>query len=150
MNPGEYISHWKNVREGLIETIEKFKDTELDYLPFDGSRAVGDIMLHIADAEDGWFRHVVVRELDDWPIKYTLANYPGLVAIERVLEEVHERTERFLASLSSTDLDRVIAAPWEELIPLRWIIWHVLEHEVHHRGELSLILGLLGREGLEV
>jgi uncharacterized damage-inducible protein DinB len=26
----------------------------------------------------------------------------------------------------------------------------VLEHEVHHRGELSLIHGLLGREGLDV
>jgi len=33
---------------------------------------------------------------------------------------------------------------------LGWIIWHVLEHEIHHRGELSLILGLLGREGLDV
>jgi uncharacterized damage-inducible protein DinB len=39
---------------------------------------------------------------------------------------------------------------WGEPIPLRWIIWHVLEHEVHHRGELSLILGLLGKEGLDV
>jgi uncharacterized damage-inducible protein DinB len=30
------------------------------------------------------------------------------------------------------------------------VIWHVLEHEIHHRGELSLIHGLLGREGLDV
>jgi uncharacterized damage-inducible protein DinB len=35
-------------------------------------------------------------------------------------------------------------------LSLGWIIWHVLEHEIHHRGELSLILGLLGREGLDV
>ena len=31
-----------------------------------------------------------------------------------------------------------------------WIFWHVLEHEIHHRGELSLITGILGREGLDV
>jgi len=24
-----------------------------------------------------------------------------------------------------------------------------MEHEIHHRGELSLILGLFGREGLD-
>jgi uncharacterized damage-inducible protein DinB len=26
---------------------------------------------------------------------------------------------------------------------------HIIEHEIHHRGELSLILGVLGREGLD-
>jgi uncharacterized damage-inducible protein DinB len=29
------------------------------------------------------------------------------------------------------------------------MLWHVIEHEVHHRGELSLLLGLLGRQGLD-
>ncbi|MCE5207568.1 MAG: DinB family protein [Chloroflexi bacterium] len=26
---------------------------------------------------------------------------------------------------------------------------HTLEHEIHHRGELSLTLGLLGHKGLD-
>jgi uncharacterized damage-inducible protein DinB len=150
MDPRELFAHWKNIREGLIETIDKFEDAELGYAPFDGSRAVGDIMLHIADAEDGWFRYVVTRELGEWPSQYTLANYPVRDAIKRALAKVHERTNRYLDSLSTSDLDNVIEAPWGEQLPLRWIIWHVLEHEIHHRGELSLILGLLGREGLDV
>jgi uncharacterized damage-inducible protein DinB len=25
--------------------------------------------------------------------------------------------------------------------PRGWIIWHVLEHEIHHGGEISLVLG---------
>jgi uncharacterized damage-inducible protein DinB len=150
MKFGRCFSHWEKIREGLIETIDKFKDAELDYVPFDGSRAIGDMILHIADAEDGWFRYVVTRELDEWPTQYTLTNYPGRNGIRGALDEVHERTERYLVSLSTTELDKVIEAPWGEQIPLRWIIGHVLEHEVHHRGELSLILGLLGREGLDV
>jgi uncharacterized damage-inducible protein DinB len=28
------------------------------------------------------------------------------------------------------------------------MIWHVLEHEMHHGGELSLALGGLGLEGV--
>jgi uncharacterized damage-inducible protein DinB len=30
----------------------------------------------------------------------------------------------------------------------QWIIWHVLEHEIHHGGELSLALGGYGLEGI--
>ncbi|MDQ2787268.1 MAG: DinB family protein [Chloroflexota bacterium] len=30
----------------------------------------------------------------------------------------------------------------------QWIIWHVLEHEIHHGGELSLGLGAYGLAGI--
>ena len=30
----------------------------------------------------------------------------------------------------------------------QWIIWHVLEHEIHHGGELSLVLGNYGLAGI--
>jgi uncharacterized damage-inducible protein DinB len=29
------------------------------------------------------------------------------------------------------------------------MISHLLEHEIHHRSELSLILGMLGTDGLD-
>jgi uncharacterized damage-inducible protein DinB len=29
------------------------------------------------------------------------------------------------------------------------LLGHVLEHEVHHRAELSLILGMRGKQGLD-
>jgi uncharacterized damage-inducible protein DinB len=30
----------------------------------------------------------------------------------------------------------------------QWIIWHVLEHEFHHGGELSLALGMYGLKAI--
>jgi uncharacterized damage-inducible protein DinB len=30
----------------------------------------------------------------------------------------------------------------------QWIVWHVLEHEIHHGGELSLALGTHGLDGV--
>jgi uncharacterized damage-inducible protein DinB len=30
----------------------------------------------------------------------------------------------------------------------QWIVWHVLEHEIHHGGELSLALGEHGLQGV--
>jgi uncharacterized damage-inducible protein DinB len=31
-----------------------------------------------------------------------------------------------------------------------WIVWHVMEHDVHHGGEISLILGSNALDGLEL
>lgn len=150
MKPSQLFSHWNQVRADLLHTIDLFSEDELSYTPGEMSWAVGKMMLHIADAEDGWFRYVVTKELREWPSQYILENYPNREAIKNVLTEVHTRTEAYLDTLEGSDMDRMIDSPWGDTFYLGWIIWHVIEHEIHHRGELSLILGLLGREGLDV
>jgi len=150
MKPSDIFSHWKQVRADLLSTIDLFNEDELSYTPGTTSRTVGRTMLHIADAEDGWFRYVVTKELSEWPKQFTLENYPNREAIKKVLTEVHTSTEAYLDIMEESDLTRMIESPWGDKFHLGWIVWHVLEHEIHHRGELSMILGLLGREGLDV
>jgi uncharacterized damage-inducible protein DinB len=150
MRPEEIFSHWKLVRRGLLTTMDNFREAELNFVPYEGGWSVGEILLHIANAEQGWFRYSVNREFDAWPSGHTLDHYPTFESIKALLTEVHDWTEKYISGLSPEDYQRVIALPWDEEIHLGWIIWHVLEHEIHHRGELSLILGLLGREGLDV
>lgn len=58
------------------------------------------------------------------------------------------RTESYLRTLQDADLEREVVTPWYKRYTLSAMCWHVLEHEIHHRGELSFILGLLGHEGL--
>ena len=31
-----------------------------------------------------------------------------------------------------------------------WVTWHLMEHEAHHGGEISLILGTNGLPGLDL
>jgi uncharacterized damage-inducible protein DinB len=148
MLPIDIFSHWESVRGELIATIEAFDESELDYVPFEGCKKVGDIMLHIASAEDGWLRYGITQEIDAWPEIYHLGNYPDKASIIKVLDEVHARTVAYLSGLSEADLRSTITAPWGDDFPLFWILWHVIEHEIHHRGELSIFLGYLGREGV--
>jgi uncharacterized damage-inducible protein DinB len=150
MHVDELFAHWKQVHADLLALAGQFSDAELAYVPFPGSWSVAQILLHIAEAEEVWFRVVVTREHARWPDEYRVDEYPTREAIRALLSEVHARTEAYLATLELADLDRVVERDGVERYHLGWIIWHVLEHEVHHRGELSLILGLLGREGLDV
>jgi uncharacterized damage-inducible protein DinB len=148
MLPKDVFSHWEGVRRDLVSTIEAFNENELEYVPFEGCRKVGDIMLHIADAEDGWLRFCITKELEAWPDYYNLTNYPDKQSIIHVLTEVHLRTSDYLSRLGESGLEGSITAPWGDDFTLLWIFWHIIEHEIHHRGELSLILGLIGREGV--
>lgn len=146
----EYFRHWEQVRSELLSTLDKFSTNELDYKPYGEAWTVREICLHIADAEDGWLRYIVRQEIDDWPPEPDSGAYPCIESLKRLLNEVHDQTVAYLGGLEIEDLSRQIDAPWGAKLELGWIIWHVLEHEIHHRGELSLILGLLGREGLDV
>jgi len=150
MKVAEFFEHWEQVRADLHATLRKFKPEELTFRPFPGSWPVGTIMLHIAETEDYWLHELVTGELEDGSANYPLARYPTLEDIEGVLRRARQRTVALLARLTEEDLQRVYTTASGKNFSLYWILWHVLEHETHHRGELSLTHGLLGREGLDV
>jgi uncharacterized damage-inducible protein DinB len=149
MQLSELFSHWNQVHAGTLAVLDKFTEDELSYVAYPGGMTVGRITLHIADAKDGWFHRIFTQERQDWPENYTLENYPSKAAIAALLTAVHTRIFEHLQDLTEADLDTQVDSPWGTF-SLRFILWHILEHEIHHRGELSLILGLLGREGLEM
>ncbi len=146
------LRHWSAVRQGLEELLGRFSDDELDFVPQAGLWSVQETALHIANAEDGWFRYIVQRQITDWPPVPNLAEYPTVASIKQYLTETHSSTETIYAGATPDDLNRLIDLPWSETakMSLADIIWHILEHEIHHRGELSLMLGLLGKEGPDV
>ena len=57
---------------------------------------------------------------------------------------MHSSTLAYLKTLADADLNRVIVTPWGPSYPLIEMLEHLIEHEIHHRAELSLISGCLG------
>jgi uncharacterized damage-inducible protein DinB len=150
MKLNEYFGHWEEVRVGLLETLDGFKPEDLDFQPFEDSWSVRRISVHIANTEDGWLRYIVQQVIDEWPEWPELEATADLETIKQKLSAVHAQTMSYLGELDVDAFNRVFKAPWGGQLKVGWCFWHVLEHEIHHRGELSLVLGLLGREGLDV
>ena len=144
MKVDEYLGRWRAVRRGLIIALEMLGDDQLAFVPREGLWSLGTVARHIANAEEGWFRYVVTRELPNWPGEYSAREYPTVGSIAALLREVHSRTESYLGSAGSGALDRQVDLPWGEVLTLHDIVWHVLEHEIHHRGEIYLMLGMMG------
>lgn len=142
------LSHWEAVRRSLIETISKFRDDELDYKPFPASWSVKSLLLHIAQEENGELNYGITGKLNEFPAEYKTEEYTTRDSIQSLLASVHAETTKYLETLREEDLNKVIETPWGATYRLIEMIGHLIEHEIHHRAELSLILGMLGREGL--
>lgn len=149
MQPSIIFYPWKKVRKDLLDMLEQFDETELEYKPFPSAWPVGKIFLHIAETEDYWIHYLIRKEIPENP-HYELKDFPSKSAIRMKLRVTAERTESFIETLKEPDMEWVFRTPRGENLVMFNVLWHVLEHTLHHRGELSLIQGLLGRKGLDV
>ena len=150
MNLPVPLKYWSHIRESLYQALDHLTDEQLAFSPGKGLWPLGQVLLHIASADEGWFRYIITRETNDWPADLELSAFPTVATIKEILQNTHAQTEAYLSSVDETELARVIIAPWGSEFPVRWAIWHVLDHEIHHRGEVFLMLGMLGKEAPDV
>lgn len=145
------LKRWLSVRKGLMTIVNDFPEDKLGFVPVEGGWTAGRIMLHISSAANFWLHSGVLSEIDVYKAgDSTLENYPTLESIKAFLSAEHQRTKDLLEAFDPADWQTPFRYPDGYDYQPNWIFWHVLEHEIHHRGELSLILGILGRRGLDV
>ena len=151
MNSQQLNQYWRTVRAGLFEALDQLHDAQLDFKPREGLWSLKETICHIAGAEEGWFRYIVSHELRGWEeAEFKASDYTTVAALKQLLSTVHERTEAFLIPNGDALFNQVVQLPWGAVTTIGWVVWHVLEHEIHHRGEIYLILGLLGMEAPDV
>jgi uncharacterized damage-inducible protein DinB len=151
MDAQALFGHWADVRQGLIQALDQLKDDQLAFRPREGLWSLHETVCHIAGSEDGWLRCFVNHELNSWEeADYKPAAYPTTASLKALLCEVHARIEAIYAEDGDRKLAETVELPWGAKVSHEWAIWHVLEHEIHHRGEIYLMLGLLGMEAPDV
>ncbi|HLC03423.1 MAG TPA: DinB family protein [Anaerolineales bacterium] len=146
MNAAQFFDHWNVVWRDLLRGVSMLRDEQLAFRPAASyPRSVGDILRHIINLEEGWIHFVVERKLAAWPD----ARADGLATLDAVrveMDRVHKHTLDYLKSVPVEDFSRIVQVPGDGTPKLAWILWHVFEQEIHHRGELFLCLSLMGME----
>ena len=148
MNSNELFARWMDVRKGLYEALAKINDDQLDFRPREGLWSIRETAVHIAGTEDGWLRYYASNRWHENPPNAT--DFPTIDSIKSLLIEIHDVTRNQFAQDADTLLQHNCILPWGGQISMGWAVWHVLEHEIHHRGEIYLMLGLLGIEAPDV
>jgi uncharacterized damage-inducible protein DinB len=146
MNAAQFFDHWHVVWSDLMRGVAMLSDQHLTFRPSEHySRSVAGILQHITDLEEGWIHFVVRRARPGWPDERRQP--PSTVtALRQDMERIHKETMTYLETLAVEDFNRIVQVPRDGTPKLSWILWHVFEQEIHHRGELFLCLSLLGME----
>ena len=148
MKTGDLFNRWNEVRHGLLEALDKLKDSQLDFKPRENLWSLRETVVHIAGTEQGWLRYYAANQ---WHENAPQAiDYPTIGSLKDLLNREHSITENQFSENADSVLQRMCKLPWGAQVTMDWAVWHVIEHEIHHRGEVYLMLGLMGIEAPDV
>lgn len=159
-----FYKGWETYQRNLVEVIAPLSAEQLALSAASHQWTIGMLAQHIVANRVWWFQVWMEEGSPDLaPIAHwdpaDEAEKPTLEAADLVagLESTWQMIADALAHWTPADLGRVFPPPASlrederEMFPPRtreWILWHVLEHEIHHGGELSLALGGYGLPGI--
>ncbi len=150
---------WDAYQDLLIKAISPLTPEQLAYRAAPHLRSVGENCRHIIGVRARWCHEVLglgdqaFAALGQWDRR----TMPDLSASELVsgLQHSWQVLSDALRHWTLADLDYGYPNPNDarepgepEVFTRRWVIWHLIEHDIHHGGEISLILGMHGLAGL--
>ena len=116
---------------------------KVDWTYTPGKFTLGDLLRHIAVTE----RWIWGETLSGRPSGYTSHGKELAGSQQEVLglmERLHAESMEIFATLSDEELQRKCKTPdGAEITKWKWLRLMV-EHEIHHRGQIYLYLGMLG------
>ncbi|HXW36430.1 MAG TPA: DinB family protein [Nitrososphaerales archaeon] len=145
----EWFAYNARARQGYFEALSKLSTEELTRDRGASYPSLLNILEHTLGAYHFWFTRVSkgndALPLFE-PIKDT-SETPSLEEIARFEHECQSRVDKFLSELVEEDLQRTIPMPkyvasrhGDTTISVRNVLWHLVEEELQHRGELNALL----------
>lgn len=146
-----FYKGWDVYQKHLITAITPLTSDQLTLRAAPHLRSIGMIATHIIGARARWFHHLLGEGGPDIVLlaQWDRNNQPTRTAAELVsgLESSWQMIQDALARWVPSDLERTFQEEWggeKYTFSLQWILWHLIEHDVHHGGEISLTLGMHG------
>jgi uncharacterized damage-inducible protein DinB len=158
----------EDIRRVTLDGIKDLTAKQLFQQPMEGEFPVGAYLMHLGECEAGWYHTMTGTPLPDdlkkrvyygaWfdvpPEEYN----PPISVIPpqeylSALAEVRKYIINYLNNTTDEDFDKEVT--WKRngkdiTRTKEWIIYHLIEHEAHTRGQMFLLIrkGLKGKKAL--
>jgi uncharacterized damage-inducible protein DinB len=143
-----FYEGWSAYQQHLVTSVAPLTAEQLALRSAPTLRSIGNLAAHIIAGRVAWFHlnmgegSTDIRPLVAWddldPVQQSAAEL--VQGLEATWKMVHD----CLARWTPDDLDQTFPSRWYGVQSRQWIIWHVLEHDLHHGGELFLTCGMHG------
>jgi uncharacterized damage-inducible protein DinB len=138
-----FLHYWGTVRERTMRVARCVPPDKIDWTYAEGKFTLGDILRHLAVAE----RYMWAENVQGHPARYAthgkeLAD--GYRDVMAFVERLHAESMEIFGRLTDEDLQRKCKTPADAPITAWKWLRLMPEHEIHHRGQIYLYLGMLG------
>ena len=139
------LENWDRFRSVTLQFLDVLTDDDLNWRPEPDAFSCGQQLLHIAQTEAYCFRGLFDGEWDKGVLRFP-EPIPSVAELRRYFTEVRDTSSQRLESLTEADLAALHPGPNASAdYPLRWWLWFVLEHEIHHKAQLAVYLRQMGK-----
>lgn len=138
--------HWEtDLRPITLAALRRLTPEQLHWKPEGFGRSAWDLAVHMCDCEWHWiWRNTLKRE----PVetRWDPARFRNLDELIEYWSAIHRATVEWLQDSPCSQLNRKFAMPHTDFpwATMNWIVYHVMEHEIHHRGQLFMLMRLQG------
>jgi uncharacterized damage-inducible protein DinB len=163
-----FYNSWKAYQDHFSAALAPLTAEQIELRAAPGLRSIGENALHIIGCRTYWFTEFLgedggeeIEVYGRWNEAALGAPYaswdevaralgtaaPTAAELAQGLDHTWQLMADCLARWTPTDMRQ--AFPDEEdgrpvEVSRAWVVWHVLEHDLHHGGEVSLTLGMHG------
>jgi len=143
---------WDDYQVSLVHAIAPLSREQLLWKPAPHLRSVGGIANHIIGGRIQWFHYILGEGSEE--LTNQVATWMSNDTVEEKSDELVKWLEASwqlvadaLNRWTIADLAQTYRLPYKGKnydLTRQWIILHVLAHDFHHGGELSILLGMQG------
>jgi uncharacterized damage-inducible protein DinB len=139
----QFLEYWDSLRGRTRRVVASIPPDKLEWTHRAGAFTLGDLVRHLASIE----RYMYAETIAGRPSRYPgcgreLAD--GYEAVLAYFDRLDQESRAIIAGLSDAELLRKCRTPaGSEITTWKWLR-AMCEHEVHHRGQIYLMLGMLG------
>jgi len=138
-----FLDYLEKVHQRTMRVARCIPPDKLDWTFREGKFTLGDLLRHMAAIE----RYMFVETITGKPSRYDGCGKELADGYENVImfmERMHRETVEIISRLSADDLNRKCATPDGASFTVWKWLRAMVEHEIHHRGQIYLYLAMLG------
>jgi uncharacterized damage-inducible protein DinB len=141
-NYESFLNYFERIRERTVRVARCIPRDQIDWSPKESKFSFADLLRHLAAIE----RYMYAENSKFRPSRYSghgkeLAN--DYDEVFQFLERAHQESMEIFRSVTDEDLQKKCTVPSGQQITLWKWLRAMIEHEVHHRGQIYLYLQLL-------
>lgn len=138
-----FLDYWESVRGRTKRVIATIPNDKLDWSYAPGKFTFGDIIRHLATIERYMYAETVQGRPSTYP-GYDRGLQNDNETPAQLMDRLHEESVSIFGQLTDDDLTKKCTTPAGTSITVWKWLRAMVEHESHHRGQVYMMLSMLG------